>query len=107
MAKRQIASTGEYVDDKKASAKPKKAEELILHIKVHSPFKVYFEEEAESISAENKTGPFDILPKHHNFITLLDPCDLIIRKKDQETKIRIARGIMHVRDNFVNVFLDV
>jgi F0F1-type ATP synthase epsilon subunit len=106
MVKRQDASTGQIVDDGKPSvaAKPKKD---ILQVKVHSPFKVYFEGEADSVSAENNTGPFDILPKHHKFITLLNPCDLVVRSSEGEKRIRIARGIMHVKANTVNVFLDV
>jgi len=73
---------------------------------------VYFNDRALSISAENDTGPFDILPKHHNFMSLLNACDLIVRLrardgKDKEQKIRISRGIMHVRQDQVTVFLDV
>jgi len=79
-----------------------------LHVKVHSPFKSYFEDDVLSVSAENGTGPFDILPKHHNFMTLLNPCELIIRKVDgHEIRIRIARGVMHVKADRAIVFLDV
>jgi hypothetical protein len=78
-----------------------------MHIKVYSPFKVYFDGDAKSLSAENKTGPFDILPRHHNFMTLLDACELVIRTASDEQKIRISRGIMHVKANQITVFLDV
>ncbi len=79
-----------------------------MHIKVHSPFRVYFDGEAYSISATNDTGPFDILPHHHNFITLLGVGDLIIRPvHGSEQIIRISSGIMHVKQDQVIVFLDV
>ena len=81
--------------------------ELLIRVKVHSPFKVYFDDDVISISAENATGPFDILPKHHNFITLLNPCELVIKKLSGEIRIRIARGVMHVNSDKVIVFLDV
>lgn len=82
--------------------------QLSMQIKVHSPFRVYYSGPAFSISAENATGPFDILPKHHNFIALLSPCNLIIRTVTQgNQKIRIAGGIMHVKADEVIVFLDV
>lgn len=87
----------ELVEDKK----------MLIHVKVHSPFRVYFDDDVLSISAENATGPFDILPKHHNFITLLNPCELVIKKLTGEVRIRIARGVMHVKTNKVIVFLDV
>jgi hypothetical protein len=81
---------------------------LSMAVKVHSPFKDYYDGPAFSISAENATGPFDILPRHHNFITLLTACDIMVRtvsKGDQ--KIRISGGIMHVKADKVIVFLDV
>lgn len=78
-----------------------------MHIKVYSPFKVYFDEEGESISGQNGTGPFDILPKHHNFMTLLTPCELVIRGREREQKIRISGGLMHVKADRVTVFLDI
>lgn len=78
-----------------------------MHVKVHSPYKVYFDDQAESISAVNGTGPFDILPQHHNFMTLLDPSDISIRTHNEERKIRISRAVMHVKANQVIVFLDV
>ncbi|MDB5182449.1 MAG: atpC [Candidatus Saccharibacteria bacterium] len=82
-------------------------EKRTIHIKVYSPFKTYFNEDAYSISAVNSTGPFDILPKHHNFMTLLSPCELVINRDSGQIKIRIARGVMHVKANNVVVFLDV
>lgn len=80
---------------------------LTMQIKVYSPFKIYFDGEAFSISAESATGAFDILPKHHNFITLLTPCDLIIRTSKGDETINISGGIMHVKADDVVVFLDV
>lgn len=78
-----------------------------MHVKVHAPFKVYFDGIAESISAVNATGPFDILPKHHNFMTLLSTGDIIVRSSTGEEKIPITRGIMHVKSDEIIVFLDV
>jgi hypothetical protein len=82
--------------------------QLSMKVKVHSPFRDYYEGPAFSVTAENDTGPFDILPRHHNFISLLNACDLTLRTvKDGEQKIRISGGIMHVKADQVIVFLDV
>ena len=78
-----------------------------MHVKVYAPFKVYFDGLAESISAENLTGPFDILASHHNFMTLLSPCEIVVRNDGKEEKVNIQRGIMHVKKDEVIVFLDV
>lgn len=80
----------------------------VMHVKVYSPFKVFFDEPARSISGANSEGPFDILPKHHNFITLLGPCELVlVRPNESSQRIRIGGGVMHVKADQVTVFLDV
>ena len=48
-------------------------ESSTMRVKVYAPFKVYFDGEAKSMTAVNRVGPFDILPQHHNFISLLEP----------------------------------
>ena len=78
-----------------------------MHVKVYAPFKVYYDGLAESISAKNATGPFDILASHHNFMTLLSPCEIVVRDGTREEKVEIQRGIMHVKKDEVIVFLDV
>jgi F0F1-type ATP synthase epsilon subunit len=78
-----------------------------MHVKVYGPFKTYFDGQAVSISAINETGPFDILPRHHNFMTLLNACEVIVRSNSNEERIKINRGIMHVKADKVVVFLDV
>jgi F0F1-type ATP synthase epsilon subunit len=103
MADDKSTATEEKQDDKK------KDEQLpdVVHIRVASPFKVFFDEEALSISAENDTGPFDILPRHHNFITLLNACEIVVRTARGEFRIQISGGIMHVKANQIVVFLNV
>lgn len=82
--------------------------ELSMRVKVYSPFNDYFEGQAFSVSAENATGPFDILPKHHSFISLLNACEMVVRTVQKgEQRIKISGGIMHVKADQVIVFLDV
>jgi F0F1-type ATP synthase epsilon subunit len=80
----------------------------IMHVKVYAPFKIYFDGEANSISATNRTGDFDILPHHKNFMTLLIPCNIVVRKDGRPAfSLPITRGIMHVKADQTTVFLDV
>lgn len=79
-----------------------------MRIKVYSPFKTYFDAEGYSISAINLTGPFDILPHHHNFLTLLSPGEMMIDAvRGGKQRIRISGGLMHVKADKVTVFLDI
>jgi F0F1-type ATP synthase epsilon subunit len=79
-----------------------------MSVKVYAPFQVYFEGNAYSVSAVNDTGPFDILPRHHNFLCMLVPCNLIVRPVEGQAKtIKIHRALMHVKADSVVVFMDV
>ena len=79
-----------------------------MAVKVYAPFKVYFEGEALSVSAVNATGPFDILPHHHNFLCMLVPCVIKVVAADGTTKeIKAHRALMHVKSDSVVVFMDV
>lgn len=102
----QNASTGE-IEGVAADPSTLKSEGKTMYVKVYAPFHTYFDGLAESISAVNETGPFDILPKHHNFMTLLSQGDIVVRTDRGEEKISINRGIMHVKADDVVVFLDV
>lgn len=117
-AKEETAESKPVEAEKKLSKEEKKAKDKAdkeafnaastIHLKLYSPYKVYYDDDAESVSAENATGPFDILPRHHNFITLLRACEVDIRSaKGGDKKIKISRGIMHVHLNKVTIFLDV
>lgn len=83
-------------------------EKPLMDVKVYAPFQVYFEGRASSISAENEAGPFDILPKHKNFLCMLVPCTVRIVTDEDETKlVRVNRALMHVKADRVVVFVDV
>jgi F0F1-type ATP synthase epsilon subunit len=114
MPKRTLASTGEIVDIERkdmTDAQRVKADSNegrpVMTVKVYAPFQMYFEGEAYSLTAENETGPFDILPKHHNFLCMLVPCELIIKTAEDDKHIKISRALMHVKAETVTVFVDV
>ena len=79
-----------------------------LHVRVLSPTGVHLEADAQSLTAVNRTGEFDILPGHRNFITLLIPCELRVRPVSGDTKtLDITSGILHVENNEARIFLNI
>jgi hypothetical protein len=84
-----------------------KSDGKTMKVKVYAPFKTYFDGTALSVSAVNDTGPFDILPRHHNFMTLINQCEIVIRTEKGDEKVPINRGVMHVKGDKVDIFLDV
>ena len=86
---------------------PKRGGKPTMAIKIYAPFKVYYEGEGYSLSAVNATGPFDILPHHHNFLCMLVPCEIKVQTPDGEKLIKVHRALMHVKADSVTVFVDV
>lgn len=90
------------------TAEPTPTGKPAMAVKVYAPFQVYFEGDAYSVSAVNATGPFDILPRHKNFLCMLVPCKLTIQPVNGDAKtIKIHRALMHVKADRVVVFMDV
>ncbi len=80
----------------------------MLQVKIYAPFQVYYEGPADSLSATNDTGPFDVLSQHKNFMSLLKTGEVVVRQKGRpDYSLKIEKGILHVRQNKVTVFLDV
>lgn len=110
-AMRQDASTGEMTavagggQGQEVSADA--AKKGLMQIKVYAPFKVYFDGEGSSISGVNETGPFDILPHHHNFLCMLVPCELVIVTPFDVKRIKVTHALMHVKAEKVTVFVDI
>lgn len=85
-----------------------KSEKPHMRVKVYSPFRNYYDGDAYSVSAENATGPFDVLPRHHSFISLLTQSEIVVRPVEGPTqRILISGGLMHVKADQIIVFLDV
>lgn len=79
-----------------------------MRAKIYAPYRTYFEGDITSLSAEDKTGPFDILPGHKNFMSLLVPCNITVRRNHaDDVHLSVSRGVMHVKADKVTVFLDV
>ena len=78
-----------------------------FRIKIFSPYQTYYEGEASSLSATNRTGPFDILPGHINFFSLLTGGTVVLNTGFQRLEFAIARGILRVSRDEVTLFADV
>lgn len=72
-----------------------------------APFNVYYEGLAESVSATNKVGNFDILPGHAEFFSVLTPGEVTIETPDNTVSFKISNGIITARDDEVLLFVNM
>lgn len=78
-----------------------------LHLVIRAPYHTYYDGPADSLSAVNQTGPFDILPYHHNFISLLVAGELGWVDGPDRRSLNIERGLLHCANNQVSIFLEL
>jgi F0F1-type ATP synthase epsilon subunit len=78
-----------------------------FQVKVFSPYQTFFEGSAVSLSANNDTGPFDVLPGHSNFFTLLNPGIVRVNNGFDKVEIEITNGILKVTANKATLFANV
>ena len=85
-----------------------KTAQKTMRVKIYAPFSIYFDGLADSVSATNDTGPFDILPPHKNFMSLLKPGNVTVRRAGhKDFSMQVNQAVMHVKSDRVTVFLDV
>jgi len=79
-----------------------------LHVRVSRATEVLWEGDAQSVSSENSEGPFDILPMHANFITIVEKKPIVLDKNTvSEQSFKFDKAVLFVRNNTVRVFADL
>ncbi len=78
-----------------------------FQIKIFSPFDTYYQGPAFSLSATDRSGAFDILYGHANFVCLLLPGPVRVSTPYGQREFRLSRGIVKVNQNKVVVFANV
>lgn len=80
----------------------------ILRVEVRDPDKLVFSGNAVAISSRNSVGPFDVLPQHENFISIINGKIIIyLDKKHTKQEIQNETAIMKAKSNTVKIFLGV
>jgi F0F1-type ATP synthase epsilon subunit len=78
-----------------------------LTVIARAPFHIYYEGSAQMVSATNRVGPFDILPGHADFFSVMNPGEVTIETETNTVSFRITNGIIGVRDNEVTLFVNM
>lgn len=85
----------------------KKNEEPALNVNAASPFHVFYEGSAVAVSAYNKVGPFDVLPGHSAFFSVLQAGEVIIDTGKELVNFKISNGFIRVLNNTVELFANI
>ena len=76
-----------------------------LHVRIISPQALILDSEAQSVSSKNLQGPFDILPQHANFITVVENQPIVVRISKQKPLIfKFLIAIILTTANKVDIY---
>lgn len=81
--------------------------DLILSVLVRDRSGIVFEGQAEAVSSVNDKGPFDVLPLHANFISLIRQSLTISIQGEVRRELEIPGGVLTVKENKVEVYLGI
>lgn len=78
-----------------------------LQVIVHDEHGIIFEGPAAALSSVNEQGPFDILPEHTNFITLIKKSLSISLESGEVKQFDVAGGVLHCYTSKIEIYLGV
>jgi len=76
-----------------------------LAVTVRNRDTLLFEGKALAVSSYDAAGPFDVLPRHTNFISVLKNMLTIVTENGRRIHLPVERGVLKVSSNRVEVYI--
>jgi F0F1-type ATP synthase epsilon subunit len=76
-----------------------------LHLRVHSKEGILFDGNAMAISSYNNEGPFDVLPEHAHFISIVLKEATIYKNENDKEHLIFGKGVLKIKDNMGDIFI--
>jgi F0F1-type ATP synthase epsilon subunit len=80
------------------------AQKNTLSLIIRDPEKLIFKGDVKTISSFNEKGPFDVLPQHENFISIIKD-NIVVGLENGKKEFNFKEGIMRVSENTVKIFV--
>ncbi len=76
-------------------------------VSINSPNELVWDGVATSVSSKNSAGPFDILPEHANFITMIQGDTIVVRFLDKEHIFNYKNAVLSVYNGNVTIYTEL
>lgn len=77
-----------------------------ITVKIMNPEEVVWEGKAEALSSENTEGPFDILPDHANFMTLLNDAEVVVHLEGEKSRsFSFDQAVLYFHDGTAAIYV--
>lgn len=81
--------------------------EEILIITIRSKEKLLYSGKGNTVSSENESGPFDVLYRHANFVSLIFHYVIVDKGLSTEASFQMDRGVMYVSSGKVDIYVGI
>jgi F0F1-type ATP synthase epsilon subunit len=78
-----------------------------ISVTIKSPEGTVYEDTVLSLTAQNKTGKFDILPMHQDFISIIFGEISIVEKNNNIKNFEFPKAVIKIKNNKVEIFIDI
>lgn len=78
-----------------------------LNVTILNTEKTLFEGVATSVTSQNVSGSFDVLPFHTNFISIIQKKIFLKLPSGEKKEFEVESGVMRVFENNVEIFLGI
>lgn len=79
-----------------------------ITVTIINPDEKVWEGRAHSVSSVNSAGPFDILPEHANFVSMIRNQPIVVRTVDSGDKtFTYKNAVITVSDNKVSIYTEI
>lgn len=78
-----------------------------LAVVVKSTDSIIWEGEADSVSSINSQGPFDVLPYHSNFISVIEKHPIIVRVGREKKEYVFPFSVIYAHSNIVDIYTNL
>jgi F0F1-type ATP synthase epsilon subunit len=78
-----------------------------LKVEIRSRQGLIFKGDLAAVSSFNLVGPFDVLPEHTNFVSMIKKKIVLHRADGRSEEINVDSGIIMVENSEVKVFVGV
>jgi len=78
-----------------------------LNVRINSPEKFIWEGDATSVSSVNDRGPFDILPMHANFVTLVKNRPIRVNTGSEVKEYTFPNAIIYAHANQIFIYTNI
>lgn len=78
-----------------------------LTVRINSPEKFLWEGEAVSVSSVNSSGPFDILPLHANFISIVRDAPIRVNTGTEVKEFSYSNAVIYAHSNAVSIYTNI